>query len=382
MDAVFKQNMGQNLLGLRLTVGEVAQMVQDKASKQDVFQMLLESMKFKDDSEEGKMVAGMVKCISCGYNYAPKGKGNKTSHGGRNKTAGFGVGHMYDYYANGGAASSSSSLASQDSPGTMGNSALEALDDGAQQQTRRLQHQQAFLRHPATTSTRTNTASSVHSSPSQYSVASPYSTQSAVYALSPSAHRGMLNGLTSEEYNRQEAEAFLTVLRRQGGLQPVNRQSQPMSTKVNPYGVSSSSGAGAGAGAGKGAGKESSTLGYIPGPGVHSNEPLFRKARLAQHLKEMVKVPLNASAGAGTSANAVTDKWGTGRYEGSGAGYVAGGSSGGVHGSGHGMGPGNSSDFTTAVHSAPGNVQSSMGLGSPGSIRVPTTGGLSKGSRL
>lgn len=383
MDAVFKQNMGQNLLGLRLTVGEVAQMVQDKASKQDVFQMLLESMKFKEDSEEGKMVAGMVKCISCGYNYAPKGKGNKTSHGQRGK-GGFGVGHMYDYYG-GVPGSSSTSIASQESPGT----ALETLDDGVQQQTRRRQQQQAFLR-PNTTH-RTTTASSVHSgSPSQYSVASPYSTQSALYALSPSSqNRSMLNGLTSEEYNRQEAEAFLTVLRRQGGLQPVSRQSQPMSTKANPYGTNPGAGAGTGAGA---AGKGSSTIGNIPGPGVHANEPLFRKARLAQHLKEMVKVPLNTVG---------SDKWGGVNGNGNGNGN----SSGYSGGYGSGPGPGNSSDFTAAVHSAPGSIQSHSpngggiysppnfspsagGMYSPGSatspmgaIRVPTTGMGSKGAR-
>ena len=57
------------------------------------------------------------------------------------------------------------------------------------------------------------------------------------------------------------------------------RQSQPMTTKANPYSGASSQGTKAGA---------------LTTPG--SNEPLFRKARLAQHLKEMVKVPLTTQA--------------------------------------------------------------------------------------
>ena len=76
MDTVFKQNMGENLVGLRLSVGQVLQMVEHKASKQDVLHLLLESMKMNDERDGvGGMVAGMVKCISCGYNYAPKGNG-------------------------------------------------------------------------------------------------------------------------------------------------------------------------------------------------------------------------------------------------------------------------------------------------------------------
>ena len=76
MDAVFKQNMGENLVGLRLSVGQVLQMVEHKASKQDVLHLLLESMKLNDEMQgSGSSVAGMVKCISCGYNYAPKGPG-------------------------------------------------------------------------------------------------------------------------------------------------------------------------------------------------------------------------------------------------------------------------------------------------------------------
>ena len=180
------------------------------------------------------MVAGMVKCISCGYNYAPKGPGTgkRTAAGGnRISKNGFGAGHMYgEYYPNAPVPGSSSSVASQDT--------LETLDDG--QQTRRKQQLQAFAR-PNTTRTANSTTSP--GSHSQYSIASPYSTHSAMYALSPTEpSRSMLNGITSEEYNRREAEAFLTVLRRQGGLQPVARQSQPMATKSNPYSGSSSQG--------------------------------------------------------------------------------------------------------------------------------------------
>ena len=79
MDQAFKQNMGENLVGLRLSVGQVLQLVQGKASKQDVMEMVLESVKAGHhgggaggDDDGGGSVAGMVKCISCGYNYAPK----------------------------------------------------------------------------------------------------------------------------------------------------------------------------------------------------------------------------------------------------------------------------------------------------------------------
>ena len=130
--------------------------------------------------------------------------GKRTAAGTRAGKAGFGAGHMYgDYYPNAPVPGSSSSVASQDT--------LETLDDG--QQTRKRQQQQAFAR-PNTTRTANSVASP--GGHSQYSIASPYSTHSAMYALSPSEpSRSMLNGITSEEYNRREAEAFLTVLRRQ-----------------------------------------------------------------------------------------------------------------------------------------------------------------------
>ena len=202
---------------------------------------------------------------------------------------GFGVGHMYDFFAHGASphthphphtahaqqGSDAYSVASQET--------LETLDDGVQQQTRRRQQQQAFAPgRPATTRTAGSGASQ----------ASPFSVHSPLYSLSPSdPTRSMLNGLSSEEYNRREAEAFLAVLRRQSGLKPLTGSSQPMTTKSNPYGGSPSAVAGKGTG---------STVGALMAP--HSNEPLFRKARLAQHLKEMVKVPATDSSRAAGAA--------------------------------------------------------------------------------
>ena len=55
MDTVFKQNMGENLVGLRLSVGQVLQMVEHKASKQDVLHLLLESMKLSEEREGAGM---------------------------------------------------------------------------------------------------------------------------------------------------------------------------------------------------------------------------------------------------------------------------------------------------------------------------------------
>ena len=44
-----------------------------------------------------------------------------------------------------------------------------------------------------------------------------------------------LHGLSEADYSRREAEEYLAVIRRQGGLKPLSRQSQPMQTKPNPY---------------------------------------------------------------------------------------------------------------------------------------------------
>ena len=43
-----------------------------------------------------------------------------------------------------------------------------------------------------------------------------------------------LHGLSVADYSRREAEAYLAVTRRQGGLKPLNRHFQPMQIKSNP----------------------------------------------------------------------------------------------------------------------------------------------------
>ena len=44
-----------------------------------------------------------------------------------------------------------------------------------------------------------------------------------------------LHGMSEADYSRREAEEYLAVIRRQGGLKPLSRQSQPMQTRPNPY---------------------------------------------------------------------------------------------------------------------------------------------------
>lgn len=65
------------------------------------------------------------------------------------------------------------------------------------------------------------------------------------------------------------------ILRRQGGLKPLSRQTQPLQIKTNPYNKLVNGNKRGGAVA------------------ANMNEPLYRKARLAQHLKEMAKIPQN-----------------------------------------------------------------------------------------
>ena len=74
-----------------------------------------------------------------------------------------------------------------------------------------------------------------------------------------------------------------------------------MATKANPYSGSTSQGTKAGA---------------LTTPG--SSEPLFRKARLAQHLKEMVKVPLGTQAHDKQGVGPGPGNYSGGRYGGGG----------------------------------------------------------------
>jgi hypothetical protein len=46
----------------------------------------------------------------------------------------------------------------------------------------------------------------------------------------------ILHNLSKHHHHfRKEAEEYLAVIRRQGGLKPLSRQSQPLQTKTNPY---------------------------------------------------------------------------------------------------------------------------------------------------
>ena len=152
---------------------------------------------------EAGSVAGSVKCISCGTNYTPKGRAN--GGGGDSPERGHLMGPSrggHNYHSSN---SSVQSVSSQDMyrPGSVSGS-LNGSVSGTQSQSQSMSQ------------------SLGHSQSSTYT--------SELYALSD-----QMNGLTSAEYSRREAEEYLAVIRRQGGLKPLTRQSQPLQTRTNPY---------------------------------------------------------------------------------------------------------------------------------------------------
>ena len=126
---------------------------------------------------EASSVAGTVKCISCGTNYAPKGRPN----GGGGDSPERGTRHLSSrsqYYG------PSSGIPISASPETF--------------------------------------------RPNSMNVPGPSQNQ---YALTDSN----LNGMTAAEYSRMEAEEYLAVIKRQGGLKPLARHTQPLQARANPY---------------------------------------------------------------------------------------------------------------------------------------------------
>lgn len=146
---------------------------------------LYRSMSAVDDTiagladREASSVAGTVKCISCGTNYAPKGR--PTGGGG-------------------------------DSP-----------ERGTRHLSSRSQYYGPSNGPPINASPETFR---------QNSMTVPGPSQNH-YALTDSSSN--FNGMTAAEYSRMEAEEYLAVIKRQGGLKPLARHTQPLQARANPY---------------------------------------------------------------------------------------------------------------------------------------------------
>ena len=76
IEHTFKRQLGENVVGLKVTVGQVIKAIQNKASKEEVmrlvaarFSAMQESMELSQENEFN--IAGSVRCISCGNAYAP-----------------------------------------------------------------------------------------------------------------------------------------------------------------------------------------------------------------------------------------------------------------------------------------------------------------------
>ena len=150
---------------------------------------------------EASSAAGSVRCISCGTNYAPMGRG--PGGGGDSPERGQLLTASHGNHGN------------HSSHGTYNNNS----------------HNQNFSQnyHGSVCSTGSTVASPEHFRPGSVSGSlSTYSSEQ--FALS-----GNMNGMTAAEYSRREAEEYLAVIRRQGGLKPLTRHSMPLQTRTNPY---------------------------------------------------------------------------------------------------------------------------------------------------
>lgn len=77
IEHTFKRQLGENVVGLKVTVGQIIKAIQNKANKDEVmklvasrFSSMQESMEMQHD-ETAFTLAGSVKCISCGNAYVP-----------------------------------------------------------------------------------------------------------------------------------------------------------------------------------------------------------------------------------------------------------------------------------------------------------------------
>ena len=129
---------------------------------------------------EASSVAGTVKCISCGTNYAPKSRPN----GGGGESPERGTRHLS---SRGQCYGPSSGLPISAPPETLRPHSMNVPNQNQHSQNQ--------------------------------------------YALSDTN----LNGMTAAEYSRMEAEDYLAVIKRQGGLKPLARHTQPLQARANPY---------------------------------------------------------------------------------------------------------------------------------------------------
>lgn len=75
IELTFKRQLGENVVGLKVTVGQVIKAVQQKASKEEVLKLVAKRISEMEASGhdmgyDGPDMAGSLKCISCGTDFA------------------------------------------------------------------------------------------------------------------------------------------------------------------------------------------------------------------------------------------------------------------------------------------------------------------------